>query len=347
MSEKRCTRHFLVKVVVLTLLGLVLGGCYHIPVGQPVPLEPEKPAAPITAVFSFNPIDISPVPVTAGQPFTINMIIENTGAAAGTYKADLMINGSLISSQSVAINPGTKGNASFQATIATAGKYEIKIGSRSRNIDVVQQRIQTTLKAGGDSVDGFDPLVGSTSKPTEVHNTVEGYLIKLTAPAEGFVINSIKVMGYIKSSTHDFDSDPVFGPGIWVYGADIGMEEPIRTDFTVNIYDAKRNRLYSGNFEKNLFTYAPGWVVLNIPPVNVKGDFLLEINTYNPPRLNAVGWGDWDPWHRYVVHTWYYQICVGYENSVDVQSSVSQDGSIVPDRYLTYNWLIQAAGYTQ
>jgi len=324
-----------------------MGGCYHIPVGEPVPLEPAAPAPPAAAVFSFNPVEISPLPVTAGQLFTISLTVENTGAAAGTYKADLLVNGSHVSSQAVAVSPGRKEQARFQTTISAAGKYEIKVGPQALTLDVMEKRIQATLKAGGEAVDGFNPLIGSTADPTQVHGTVEGHLIKLTAPAEGFVINTIRIMGYIKSSTHDYDSDPVYGPGIWVYGPDIAAAEPLRSDFTVNIYDVKRNRLYSGNFNKDLFTYTPGWVVLDIAPVTVAGDFFIEINTYNPPRLNAMGWGDWDPWHRYVVHTWYYQVWIGYENSVDIQSFISQDGSIVPERYLTYNWLIQAGGYRQ
>ena len=330
----------------LILLGLVLSSCYHIPVGQPVPLEPVRTASD-AAVFNFNPIDVTPLPITAGQPITISLTVENTGTLAGTYKADLYINGSLVSSQAVAVSPRMKGQASFQTTLASAGKYEIKIGPQTRTIDVAEKRVQSMLKAGGDTVDGFDPLVGSTSDVTQVHGIVEGYLLKLTAPAEGFVIDSIRVMGYIKSSTYDFDRDPIYGPGIWVYGQDIALAEPVRTDFNVTIYDSKRTRLYSGNFNKDRFTNTPGWVVLDLPSVKVAGDFLVEINSYNPPRLNAKGWGDWDPWHRYVVHTWYYQLCLGYENAVDVQSWASQDGSIVPDRYYTYNWLIQAGGYKQ
>jgi hypothetical protein len=345
MDETMSRRRLIAALAGLSLLGLVIGGCYHIPLGEPVPLEPTKPAMPATAVFNFNPVEISPLPVTAGQPFTIILTVANTGAAAGTYKADLLINGSLISSQAVTIGPGMKGTASFQTTIANAGKYDVKIGPQARTIDVIAQRVPAVLKISGELVDGFDPLIGSTADPSQVHDTVEGYLVKLTAPADGFVINSIRVLGYIKSSTYDYDHNPIYGPGIWVYGNDIAASEPIRSDFTVNIYDARRNRLYSGNFNKDLFTYTPGWVVLNIPPTAVKGDFSIEVKMYNPPRLNATGWGDWDPWHRYVVHTWYYQVWVGYENAVEVQSFVSQDGSAVPDRYLTYNWLIQAAGY--
>ena len=339
---------FIVKALVITALAtLALAGCYHIPIGEPTPVEPAKPAAPAVAAYSFGQIDIAPLPVTVGQTFSINMEIENTSATAGTYRADLLINGTLINSQAVSIGPRLKRQASFQASVATAGKYEIKIGPQSRTIEVGETRVAATLKIGGDVVDGFDPIVGSTSSVTEIHDSIEGHMIKLTAPTSGFVINSIRVMGYIKSSTHDFDTDPIYGPGIWVYGPDIAAAEPLSKDFVVNIYDAKRTRLYSGSFSKGMFTYSPGWVNIDIPSVRVAGDFLVEIRTNNPPKLAATGWGNWDPWHRYVVHTWYYMICIGYQYSTDVQSYVSQDGSPVPERYFTYNWLIQASGYKQ
>jgi len=46
-----------------------------------------------------------------------------------------------------------------------------------------------------------------------------------------------------------------------------------------------------------------------------------------------------------VVHIWYDQICIGYENSFDVRSYQSEGGTPVPDFYPTYNWLLRAEGY--
>ena len=339
-------RRGIAALAMFVLAGLALSGCYHIPIGEPVPLEPAAPEPPATAIFSFGPIEVSPQPVIAGQPLTIAMPVQNEGMMAGTYRADLVVNGKTVSSQGVIIGPGTGEEVRFETSFVAPSRYEISIGPQSRAIDVEKPRVQTTLRISGNSVDGFDPLVGSTGDPTQVTNSVEGHLIKLTAPAEGFIIESIRIFGYIKSSTYDFNHDPIYGPGIWVYGTDIAAGEPLSREFTVNIYDMKRSCLYSGNFHKDLFSYSPGWVVVNIPEVEVAGDFLVEVVTHNPPRLNATGWGDWDVWHRYVVHTWYYQICIGYENAIEVQSWASLDGSIIPGRYFTYNWLIQATGYS-
>lgn len=312
-----------------------------------MPLDQTVPAVPDMAIYSFSPIEVSPLPVTAGQSITISMTVENTGTAAGTFKAGLVINNSNIDSTSVSLGPKTSGQIQFQTTLTAAGKYDIRIGPQTKTIDVTEQRVQSTIKISGDAVDGFNPLVGSTSDPTQMQATNEGHLIKLSAPDGDFVVNSIRIMGYIKDSTYDFNHDPVYGPGVWVYGPDIAAAEPLKTYFSVTIWDNKHNRLYSGNFNKDLFTYNPGWVMVNVPSVSVSGDFLVEVNTYNQPRLNAMGWGDWDPWHRYVVHTWYNQLCIGYQDSMNVQSWVSENGSIIPDYNFTYNWLVQANGYSK
>ncbi len=308
-----------------------------------MPLEPVKSTISDSAVFNFGQIEIYPNPIVAGEPFDVNITVSNFGKVAVTYKAILMLNGNLIDTQILNIGPGMNDQVKFRTSVNTPGKYEIKIGSLAKTVIAVKKSVETILKLGNGVIDGFDPIIGSTSDATQVHACVEGYLIKLNAPDGGFIINKVDIMGYIKSSTYDFDHDPVFGPGTWAYGPDIALAEPVRPDFSVTIYDGKHNRLYTGNFSKELFTYSPGWITVSIPSIKVAGDFFIEVNSYNPPRLNGLSFYDYYP--IYTVHTWYYQLYIGYENAIDVQSWVSVDGSIMPDRYLTYNWLIQAAGY--
>jgi hypothetical protein len=193
---------------------------------------------------------------------------------------------------------------------------------------------------------GCDPVAESVSQVSAVTIQGDGSMIKLTAPQSGFTITGINITGYIKDSTYDFNRDPVIGgPGLWVYGADIAQAEAFRPDFSVNIYGDHRNKLYSGNYNKSLFTTTPGTVTLPVSDVRVDGDFYIEVLPYNLPRLNSNTVWDTDYWHRYVVHTWYYQLCIGYESAIDTQSWVSEGGSAVPGHYLTYNWLIQAEGY--
>ena len=307
---------------------------------QKIPPPADQP------VFTFDAIEVQPASPVAGQPFTISMKVTNTGPAAGNYQADLIVNGNTADNRALYLVAGKAGSLTFQANLPIPGQYTVKIGPQTKELVVAFNRVAFTVKLDSGNVDGCDPLAGSTGQPGNMIQMVEGNLLKLTAPVNGLEINNIDVFGYIKSSDHDYNSNNVIGgTGTWVYGADIATIEPVNPSFTISIYDGRKTRLFSGDFSKDLFGYSPHWASIPLPGVQVNGDFYLELVTHNQPKLTGMGWGDYDYWHRYVVHTWYHQLCIGYENSFDVQSSVSQSGNVVSDRYLTYNWLMRAAGY--
>ena len=309
------------------------------------PQVPPKPAD--LPSFTFDAIEIQPASPVAGQPFTISMKVANTGPAAGNYQADLIINGHTVDNRALYLDAGKADSLTFQASLPIPGQYAVKIGPQSKEFIVAFNRVPVTVKIDSGNVDGCDPLAGSTGEPGNMVQTVEGNLIKLTAPAGGLEIDNIDVFGYIKSSDYDYNNNSVIGgAGTWVYGSDIAAIESPNPNFSIVIYDARKMKLYSGDFSKDLFNYSPRWVSIPLPNVGVSGDFYIELVTHNQPKLTGAGWSsDYDYWHRYVVHTWYYQLCIGYENSLDVQSWVSQSGNVVPDRYLTYNWLMRAGGY--
>ena len=308
---------------------------------------PQQPAPPTDMpAFTFDAIEVQPASPVAGQPFTISMKVTNTGPAAGTYKADLIINGNNVDNQALYLDAGKAGSLTFQTSLPIAGQYAIKIDPQTKEILVAFNRVPATVKIDSGNVDGCDTLAGSTGEPGSMVQMVEGNLIKLTAPAGGLEIDNIDVFGYIKSSDHDYNNDSVIGgPGTWVYGSDIAAIESPNPNFSIVIYDARKTKLFSADFSKDLFNYSPRWVSIPLPNIGVSGDFYIELVTHNQPKLTGMGPGDYDYMHRYVVHTWYYQLCLGYENSLDVQSWVSQNGNTVDDRYLTYNWLMRAGGY--
>ena len=327
--------------LLLIVAMLALAGCTQ------APGFPAKPSLPADMpAFTFDPIAVEPGSPVASQAFNISMRVTNTGTAAGTYRADLIINGNSTDNRELHLDPGKSGSLAFQASVPIPGQYVVKIGPQSKEIVVGFNRVPVTIRVDTGNVDGFDALAGSTGQWGSMVQTVEGYLIKLTALPGGFEIGNIDVFGYIKSSDHDFNSNPVTGgSGTWVYGSDIAAIEPVNPNFTITIWDARKNRLFSGDFSKGLFDYYPRWVSIPVPGVHVSGDFYVELVTHNQPKLNGMGWGGWDHAYRYVVHSWYYQLCLGYENSLDVRSWVSQNGGVVPDRFLTYNWLMRARGY--
>jgi|GEM_PF-471488 len=343
---KISTYKFILTAVVFMVISALVTGCVIVTVPNTQTQEPPNSAVSTAPQFTFMPIQVSPPTIITGQPFTITMKVSNVGTAAGTYKADLYIDGSLVNSQAVTVSPGQSADATFQSTVQAPGHHIIGIGQQTLDVTIADSRIPITVKIGNGQMDGCDPVAESVSHQSEVTVQDNGNMIKLTAPQGGFTISGIKIAGYIKDSTYDFNNDPVIGgPGQWVYGADIETAEPIRQDFAVNIYGDHRNNLYSGSYNKSLFTTTPGTVTVPVPNINVSGDFYIEVLPYNLPRLNSNSVWDRDYWHRYVVHTWYYQLCIGYESAIDVQSWVSNGGSAVPGHYPTYNWLIQAEGY--
>jgi hypothetical protein len=327
------------------LAFFTLTSCIQVPVAPPAQQITPQPQVQNAAVYKFDPIVISPLAIAAGQPVNISMRIENTGNAAGIFVAELTINGTLVEARAVPIESASWARVEFSTTFPTAGHYEIKIGPQLTAIDIPERKEFMRLKPDNGGVDGCDVLSGSTGYPGDMIQMVEGNMIKYTAPPGGYEIDKIEILGFIKSSTHDFDVNPQFGPGTWVYGPDIAAIEPVNPNFTINIWDSRHSRLFSQDYSKSLFSYVPQWVSMDVPGIKVSGDFYIELVTHNQPRLTGTGPGDWYYGGPFVVHTWYYQLCIGYEYSLNVTSSVSQNGNVVPDRYLTYNWLIRTDGY--
>jgi hypothetical protein len=285
--------------------------------------------------------------VIIGKSLTVTAKIRNTGGTVGNYKANFYIDNKPADSQSVTINPGQTTSITFQAALQVPGQHIVGVGNQTLGVMVTDNRVPITLKIDGGQMDGNNPLAEGVANPVHMTIQMDGAMIKLTAPPSGMTITGVTVFGVIKDSTYDFNRDPVIGgPGAWVYGPDISMSDQVRPDFSVNIYGDHRNKLYSGNYSKDLFTAEPGKVILPVKNVNITGDFYIEVLPYNLPRLSTVGSiesGDF--MQRYLVHTWYHQLCIGYSSMTDVQSFISESGSIVPGHYLTYNWMVRAEGY--
>ncbi|MBN1689812.1 MAG: hypothetical protein JW901_02185 [Dehalococcoidia bacterium] len=334
-------------VAISITASLLMGGCFA--VTAPVEEIQEQASYSLTdsAQFTFGPLQITPQTVTSGQSFTVTMQINNTGTAEGTYTANLYIDGSVADSQSVTVSPDQQAEAYFQASVQTAGHHLIGIGQQTVDITAIESRIPVTVKIDNGQMDGCNPAAESVSLQAHMSVRDTGLMIKLSSPPGGFTLTGVNIAAFIKDSTIDFNLDPIIGQTMWVYGEDIAMADPVREYFTVNIYDDRRNKLYSGNYSKNLFSHIPSTVTVPVSDTYVSGDFYIEVQPRNLPRLNAVGGWDRDIWHRYVVHTWYYQLCIGYENSLDPQSWISEGGSIVPGYYPTYNWMIRAEGYQE
>jgi hypothetical protein len=335
-------------ILILPLIVVLMyGACFNIASQPAQPQTTENQTQPV-AQYTLNSLEVTPMPVIAGQDFTLKLNVTNINNVRGDYTGSLIVDGKQGESRKVSINPGGSAYIVFQTMVNEAGLHHLQIGSQTLDITVIKNSVPITIKIDNGHVDGCDPVAGSTGDPAQVVIEPEGHMIKLTAPEGGLTITGVQVNGNIKSSSYDFDHDNILGgPGYWVYGPDVLMVDSSKPYFTLNIYEDARKKVFSSDYSKTLFTYTPTTVTLPIPDIKVQGDFYIEIVTYNMPRLNATGLWDKDRIGRYVVHTWYYQLCIGYESAIDVQSSVSIDGSVVPGRYLSYNWIIRADGYQE
>ncbi len=333
----------IILAIALIMLAVTVSSCVVPSVSSNQTLP--APSTPGSAHFAPAIIKLPSDKVITGQPFSVTMKITNTGTAAGTYKANLFIDGVISASRNVPVNAGQAVEETFQATIPAAGHHIIGVGQQTIDVTVTDSRVPMTLKLDNGVMDGCNPIAESTSQVTAMTVQNDGGMIKLTAPPGGFTITGISMTAYIKDSTWDFNHDPVIGTAVWEYGSDVAYVEPVNPEFTINIYGDKRTKLYTGNFKKDLFTNTPSTVTMPVTNTNVSGEFYIEVLPLNLPKLYSVGGWDRDYWQRYLVHTWYHQLCIGYMNSNDPQSWISEGGTAVPGYYPTYNWLIRATGF--
>ncbi len=71
------------------------------------PQLPQKPPTTVDMpIFTFDPIEVQPASPVAGQAFNVSMKVANTGPAAGTYKADLIINGNNADNRALYLDRG-------------------------------------------------------------------------------------------------------------------------------------------------------------------------------------------------------------------------------------------------
>jgi hypothetical protein len=106
--------------------------------------QPVPPVAMPT--FSFDPIEVRPASPVAGQAFAVSMKVTNTGQAAGTYKADLIINGKNADNRALYLDPYKSDSVTFQVNLPIPGQYVVKIGPQSKEIIVGFNRVPVTIR---------------------------------------------------------------------------------------------------------------------------------------------------------------------------------------------------------
>jgi hypothetical protein len=225
-----------------------------------------------SAQFEITSLDIKPAEVTVGETANISARVTNTGRAGGTYYATFYVDGEKISTKDINLEPGSTQTVTFSLSKDKAGAYEIGIGKRSATLTVTAKRVAKPMEIGYDNGAVKDYL--SLVKPAT------GYSVGFVSPPDPFTISRVRVFGMVYGSSgfHIADSD-------------------------LQIWDKNKKVLYTTAFPGDSFpliirlgdnTGAAGaWADIEIPNIEVEGDFYVHIYTGIPAgqgfRMGAVG----------------------------------------------------------
>jgi hypothetical protein len=235
-----------------------------------VPMGCASPAP--AAQFEIASIDIKPAEVTVGETANISAQVTNTGGVGGTYYATLSVDGEKIGTRDINLDPGSTQTVTFSLSKDKAGSYEIEIGKKSATLTVTAKLVAKPMEISYDNGVAKDYL--SLVLPAT------GYLVSFVSPPEPFTINRVRMLGLVYGS-----------PGFHVMDSDL------------QIWDKNKKVLHSQPFIADSFPLVTrlggntgataAWVDIDIPNIEVNGDFYIHIYTGIPTgqgfRLGADG----------------------------------------------------------
>lgn len=218
-------------------------------------------ASSVPAQFEVISLDIQPREVTVGETAVISAQVTNTGGAGGAYFATLSVDGEKTSTKDINVEPGSFRTVTFTLSKDEAGTYKIAVGKRSATLTVRSKLAAKPMEIGYD--DGVAKDYLGLVKPAS------GYLVSFVSPPDYFTINEVRVFGLVYGS-----------PGFHMDDSDL------------QIWDKDRKVLYNGPFpgEKLPLVTRLGdnsgasaaWAAIEVPNVDVKGDFYIHIYTGVP-----------------------------------------------------------------
>lgn len=130
-------------VIVLLLIILVSGfACGGNEGGVPT-LTPTPTPTP-TPIFQLSPLTISPSEAISGETVTISTTVSNSGGA-GTYQAELEINGAVVDAKDVTVPSGGSRTATFYVTRDEPGTYNVQLGDRRGSFTVAHPPLNVML----------------------------------------------------------------------------------------------------------------------------------------------------------------------------------------------------------
>ncbi len=214
--------------------------------------------AALPARFEVTSLEISPREINIGETANVSAQVMNTGSTSSIYNATLYMDGNKVGSKVITLDPGYTKSVVFSFSADEAGTHKISIGERSRTLTVLSKLVLKPVEIAYDNGIAKDYL--ALVKPST------GYVVRFNSPSKPFIVNKISVFALVYGS-----------PGYHVVNSEL------------QILDTDSKVIYSSPFSADDFPLRTrmganidstgAWVDYNVPDVEVKGDFYVNIYT--------------------------------------------------------------------
>lgn len=193
------------RIALLLFLGILLvsgfacggdGELAPTPTPTATPTHTPTPTPTPTPIFQLSPLTISPAEAISGQMVSISTTLSNVGGA-GTYPAELEINGAVVDAKDVTVPSGGSTTVTFYVTRDEPGTYNVQLGDRRGSFTVAHPPLNVMLDHVGVKYDH------NLDGPGDI------YLLVLMDDGENEVTYSIPLEGQPGMEISDYNTERV------------------------------------------------------------------------------------------------------------------------------------------
>ncbi|MHB8085656.1 MAG: CARDB domain-containing protein [Dehalococcoidia bacterium] len=237
-------KNILAALLFLTLAAIVVQtGC-----------QPSRPPAQ----FDVSTLSFQPAQATVGETVGVSADVSNNGGMQGVYRATLSIEGTSLQSKDIELAPGTSQTVNFLFTRDKPGTYQISIGNANARYTIGPKLKQQEMEIKNDNSVATDYL--AVVKP------FTGYLETFTTPPGVFTINTVRINGLIYG-----------GHGFQIKDLELQILDKDKKVLFRQIYPG--NQFPVLTFLTSNYAVQGAWVDMDVPDVNVQGNFYVHIYT--------------------------------------------------------------------
>ncbi|WP_292466451.1 S-layer protein domain-containing protein [Methanolobus sp.] len=95
----------------------------------------------LEAKLTYSNLQVTPILVKTGEEATVTVDVMNSGTVKGNEDVDLLVNGTIVDTQSISLDAGEETTLTFTVSQEEAGTYEIQIGSSTAILEVEKSSI--------------------------------------------------------------------------------------------------------------------------------------------------------------------------------------------------------------